>query len=242
MWSKALTCGAAPSLVKAAIRTLYCRSASRTQRKLTVTLDVPSDVSCKRTRRKRRAAKRARLDSVRIVFLLVAIAAAGCDTLTGISSEFPSGSPEVTRASPGCPNLDGEYENVAHYSYLVDTDANKLAERLAWGRAATVIIRSEGDQLNLVFQGSQGERFFRKLSAPADFECLDGGLVLRPMKASGADGTGGYRSERRLMLRRAVNGDLIGEERLVSVGALLWVLPIVGSQTYWYRWRRATAG
>ena len=72
--------------------------------------------------------------------------------------------------------------------------------------------------------------------AAGDFSCVDGALVLKPIIEGAAEGVGGYRSERRLGLRRAANGDLIGEDRLFSIGAVMWLVPIAGSQTFWYRW------
>jgi hypothetical protein len=77
-------------------------------------------------------------------------------------------------------------------------------------------------------------------TANGKITCSDGAVILQPAVTIGADGTGGYRASKRLALRKAVNGDLIGEDRLFSVGALLWLVPVAGSQTFWYRWKART--
>lgn len=169
--------------------------------------------------------------------LVAGVFASGCAALTGISSDYPRGWPHLARQASGCPDLTGRYINDAQYSYLPTPAANGLLERLDGKRGRAISLRSLPQQLVIEAEPASGEPYRRTLSmAAGDFSCVDGALVLKPIIESAAEGVGGYRSERRLGLRRAANGDLIGEDRLFSIGAVVWLVPIAGSQTFWYRW------
>ncbi len=175
-----------------------------------------------------------------IAFVISAIAA-GCSAFTGISSAYPKGWPEIVSEPAGCPNINGRYESQGGYSFLPEENENSLVHRFGGEYGRSVRIELSSDQLTVDMETIEGALFQKVLSgADGDFACGHGVLVLKPILQSGGDGTGGYRSERRLVLHRANNGDLIGEDRLFSVGAFLWVVPISGSQVFWYRWRAQT--
>jgi hypothetical protein len=174
-----------------------------------------------------------------VLRLLAILSLAGCSTLTGIDSSYPKGWPVLSRDGSACPELSGSYKNFADYSYLPAEDANSLAFRLfqTRDRLFSAELASAPGELRVRAWNDKSDRSgaFRLENG---FACADGALWLPPVVENGADGTGGYRAERRLGLRRGANGNLVGEDRLFAIGAILWLVPIVGSQKFWYQWDR----
>lgn len=97
---------------------------------------------------------------------------------------------------------------------------------------------SEGSvKIEVQFDDEQSET--RIFSQKADeIRCKDGAVWFPPAIETGADGTGGYRAKHSFGLRIADDGNLIGEARVTSVGAIVWIIPVAGSQTIWYQWLR----
>lgn len=173
------------------------------------------------------------------LYTLTCMFLTGCAPLSGLSDSYPTKWPTVQN-SRGCPDLTGSYMPIGLYSNLPEIDSNNLPSRMRLGSSTSgpIILESSLGALKAIVTNVDGTKRFEVTmhEASNDFSCADGALVLRPIVQRGAGGTGGYRSERTLFLRRANDGSLIGEDRLFSVGAALWIVPIVGSQTYWYRW------
>ncbi len=173
-------------------------------------------------------------------FCIVVAVLSGCASLTGISPDYPEDWPPVA-ASPGveCADLSGIYQNLATYSYLPMTGANSLAFRLLGEMADSdsVVLVYSSATLRVEARSNKGPVKVNVLSKDkGDFSCSEGAFVLPGVIHSDADGTGGYRSESRLYLRRAEGGALIGEERSSGIGAAFWLIPVAGWQTFWYQW------
>ncbi len=181
----------------------------------------------------------ASLKNVIVCYLSVALLS-GCAALTGISPKYPEGWPSISSGSGDeCPDLSGRYQNLATYSFLPMAAANSLAFRLG-------AELKDADRVVLVFSsatlrvealnstGVIGEQLLSK--EHGDFSCSDGAFVLPIVIDKNADGTGGYRSGSRLYLRRALGGALIGEERTSGIGAIFWLVPVGGWQTFWFQW------
>ncbi|GHA09788.1 hypothetical protein [Oceanisphaera arctica] len=168
---------------------------------------------------------------------------AGCVSVTGISPDYPAGWPPVSSTSHDvCPDLSGRYQNLAIYSFLPMYGANSLAFRLGGETrdTDTVVLAYSSDTLRVETLSGKvivGEKRLSKDNG--DFSCAEGAFVLPIMVDQDADGTGGYRAERRLYLRRARGGALIGEQRSSGVGAMFWLVPIGGWQTFWFQWHQA---
>jgi hypothetical protein len=175
---------------------------------------------------------------MRALHAAFAVILSGCAALTGISSDYPQGWPKLDLQAAECPNLTGRYLDEATYSYLPSPSANRLLYRLSGERVREVSLRSLPRQLLIEGETADGKVYRSTLSEDGDFACVDGSIALKPIVQSAAEGVGGYRSERRLLLRRSANGDLIGEDRLFSIGAVMWLVPIAGSQKFWYRWQK----
>lgn len=164
----------------------------------------------------------------------------GCTALTGISPEYPKDWPPIASSSgEECPDLSGRYQNLATYSFLPMTGANSLALRLLGEVKDTdlVVLVFSSETLHVEARSNTGTISEKLLSKDNnDFSCSEGAFVLPIIIDSGADGTGGYRSESRLYLRRAQDGAIIGEERSSGIGAVFWLLPVGGWQTFWFQW------
>ncbi len=175
-----------------------------------------------------------------ILALLICLIQTGCSALTGISGDYPKSWPLFPpTSSKDCPNLSGKYQNLATYSFLPAYEANSLSRRLGLATDDVKSITLTHSLNTLTIETLDNKNGVDKLvlsQSANDFTCSDGAITLPPVVVKAGDGTGGYRSTRRLFLWRAADGSLVGEDKLFSVGALLWLVPIVGGQTFWYRW------
>jgi hypothetical protein len=162
----------------------------------------------------------------------------GCGVLTGISSSYPNRWPTISEVTTkDCSHLTGRYRDFGVYSYLPEDQASYLTYRLA-SAEASISEPSSGPEISVRGVAQDGSVFWRTFRlAAARVECRDGTLLVPPKVTSQWDGPAGYRAQRRLALRKAVNGDLIGEDSLFSVGHFL-IVPVAGGQTYWYWWQQ----
>ncbi|QJR09253.1 hypothetical protein DSM104443_00290 [Usitatibacter rugosus] len=169
---------------------------------------------------------------------VAAFALAGCSIGSGISSSYPDRWPPLsTVRGKDCSHLAGHYRDFGVYSYLPAKDASDLTQRLAASEIAPGSTPSPESVISVEGVATDGSSFRRAFRiGGTGRECKDGVLLLSPIVVSVSDaGAAGYRSQRRLALYKAGNGDLIGEDSLFSIGHLL-IVPMAGSQTYWYRW------
>lgn len=167
--------------------------------------------------------------------IIILLLLSGCQALTGIDSSYPNYYGKLpTLGTTECPNISGTFTNEGNASHSYSPLDGLLSYYLAGPKPkpSKVNIISKPDQISISFDG----KYVKDLKIGNDYTCQEGAIWLKPIISGGAEGLGGYRAEKVLGLRKALNGNLIGEDRLSSVGALLWVVPIIGSQTFWYRW------
>lgn len=167
-----------------------------------------------------------------------------------MSSDFPRPDDWAPLPAPDvqqpCPTLDGYYSNVGEASDRYAADYSRvlsvgLLHVTPHTKQARVLLRQpSADQLDVVVLEADGQEFHRAtlLASRGDLTCEAGVLWLRGITTVQKDGTGIGRNTKRLGLRLAADGSLSGQESSFGVGAIGWVVPIVGSQTIWFRWER----
>jgi hypothetical protein len=167
--------------------------------------------------------------------LLLCLSGCGSKLVTGIDSSYPGSYGELPALPENqCPDISGSWSNEGLASYRLSPAHERLLYQLtrAESQPADVTIAATPEQVSVSYFGSIRATF----RVNTDFICKEGAVWLKPRVRTAADGTGGYRAENAIGLRKTTKGDLVGEERLASVGAILWVVPVAGSQTYWYLW------
>jgi len=193
--------------------------------------------------------KHRKLAALRFDALLAAfgLSLSGCigKALTGIDSAYPKEwEPRTVIASASiCADLTGNYQNWGDFSYLVkDSDTNSLSKRLtrvAWQAESVRLSLPDSDTIVVeILEGQEIKHSATLRKSNGDFGCDSRGTVIDDRGYSGADGGGFYKSHVRLYLRASRDGALIGEERNTSGGALLWVVPVGGVRTMWFRWKK----
>jgi hypothetical protein len=185
--------------------------------------------------------------SISMLIALGTLAGCGSKLITGYDSSYPQQWPTRLPVveQRHCADIAGTYSNLGRYIHKYGTDnqssptellAFRLTKQVAWvGEVRLSLVDSD----SLVVELLDNTKVVTKitlLKSLKQFDCDHGVLVLPPDRWSNGDGTGGYRASMRLSLQKAVDGSLIGEDRLFSIGAVLWLVPIAGSQTYWWRW------
>ncbi|OOG41831.1 hypothetical protein B0B52_10950 [Polaromonas sp. A23] len=171
----------------------------------------------------------------------------GCSTLSGIDSNYPKGWPLVESADTNCPNLSGDYQNRGSYSYSPLGGSHYLAYRFGMhvntvrelDAIDTIRIHPVEDDAVLVEARSSGVVVMsRRLSFKTkELSCSSGAMVFAPATAKTLDGFGTAVKKSTVWFKKGVDGSIIGEENSSTAAAALYVVPIVGSQTFWYRWK-----
>jgi hypothetical protein len=124
-------------------------------------------------------------------------------------------------------------------SYAPEEPERSLGYRILEyeGAADFIVLGSSADGLDVEVWSTSSQLVSRPLKfVQDDLRCSDGAVWLKPEFETGGDGSDGCRATHTLGLRKAENGDLIGEARTSTVGALLWVVPLAGKQVIRYRW------
>lgn len=175
---------------------------------------------------------------------VLAVLAAGCSALSGIDNRYPAEWPVVSTES-GCPDITGDFANRGNYSYSPLGGSHFLAFQLdipltnhQFSVVEHVRIQWIKDGEFLVEALSSSNSIAQKqLSlAAGDFSCDTGALVFPSKSETNADGFGVAAENRVLLLRRASDGSIIGEERSSVAALAMYVVPMGGVQTFWYRW------
>ncbi len=184
-----------------------------------------------------------------IVISYVVIFLTGCilnDITTGMDSSRPKLWPVANYDEAMiCPDISGVYKNIAEY--LRKSDRGEQEDNL-WYRLTGIKGKDYHDKKikihpiienQIVVDILVGETVIRSKTLAqkaGDFDCDGGRIWLRKRIYSAIEGTGGYRNEAKFGIERANDGSLIGEDHLTGTGALLWVIPVLGTQSTWFRW------
>jgi len=185
---------------------------------------------------------------------LAAVSAAAClglsgcigsKALTGIDNAYPKGwEPCAEIASSGiCADLSGNYQDRGDYSDLIkDSDSNSLSKRLTrfdWQAESVRLSVPDSDSILVeILEGKSVKHSATLRRSRGDFDCEPRGTKIHARTYSGSDFGGYSKSHVRLYLRTSVDGSLIGEERNTGGGVLLWLVPVGGVQTIWFRWKK----
>lgn len=171
----------------------------------------------------------------------------GCSGLTGISSQYPSGWPVLLsdNSQSNCLQIAGVFKNDGRFSqnrydykpfvplnrFFFDNEIGSAADRrsvnLRWETPSRLYVEAEVNSqvVSKILDSGVG-----------DFVCKDGALWLRHEIDKVGEGVGGYRAETSIGFRISFSGELVGEEKLSSMGLFLWIIPVWGYQTFWYSW------
>jgi len=71
-----------------------------------------------------------------------------------------------------------------------------------------------------------------------DWDIEKGKIIFPTVNESTVDGFGGYQASSTFRLSIGSDGSLIGEDNRGSLGLALWLIPVGGTQTFWFRWPR----
>lgn len=186
-----------------------------------------------------------------VPFLLLLFS--GCQTLTGISHDYPEHWPTRAESKTSCPNLTGLYidkgipkYDVHHHShkYLSFHFLHELQDSdIRWEHGdsnETQLIQDAEKQLKL--QLFQKDNLVNEvvLQSTKDYECQRGILWLDSGEDAQGHELGGYKSWFKIGLQLAQDGSIVGQVHQSNVALALWVIPMGGKQIIWYRWPEAS--
>jgi hypothetical protein len=187
-----------------------------------------------------------------VLTLVVVLLITGClgKAVTGFDSDYPRTWPNLALTNGmDCPDISGTFKEIGAYTYkyFEHQPLESLTYRLVGSPATTTAIveisRWDEDALLVeVRNGSVAGKSHKLSRSRGDFSCDAQGVSLNPKVIQGAEGVGGARVTLKLGLKKAIDGSLVGEERMSSVGLVMWVIPITGDQTYWFRWQSVVLG
>lgn len=173
-------------------------------------------------------------------------ALAACSALTGISGDYPRGWP-ATPLTQGnsCPDISGTYRNGGRF----DRNRYEQYPRLSLSRffvhsssdvpgetsfVRMTSMRSGGLLVEFLPDGSEAAISRIELNE-GQLTCDHGAIWLPPAVIDNYQGPTGYRVRWKLGLRKGADGSLVGEDHSIIL-AYFFLVPIAGSQTFWYLW------
>jgi len=165
--------------------------------------------------------------------------------MTGIDGTYPASWPALDKRDSGCPNLTGQFSNRGNYTYAPLGGSSflsfqlgiPLTERQFSAVDAVRVSPMENGVLMVEAMSSGAAVATRRLSlANGDYSCNGGAFVFSAKSETQADGFGVARKSSTLSLMRGNDGSIIGEERSSTLAAAMYVIPMGGVQTFWYRW------
>jgi hypothetical protein len=180
---------------------------------------------------------------------LLTLLLGSCSIFSGIDERRPSNWPVASQSTSACPDISGTYENVGSFSYAPTGGAQLLATRFGlqgnriiqpWEKIEKVSLKQpNSNSISIEGFGSAGFHESRVLSSIAkEFSCENGQIVFPVIQHTVTDGTGTVSDNRYFRLTKADDGSLVGEERWTSTGLAFWIIPGIGSQTFWFRWQQ----
>jgi hypothetical protein len=191
-----------------------------------------------------------RLDTFALTLSL--LSGCGSQIFTGIDSHYPKTWPDIVTGNNFCKQLTGVYKNhgLATFSrkgvspYLTYRFGIHFPtmEELTSIQTVGVNCNGETQQIVLTFNADTGKDSRTIALKDAGWRLEKDALYFPVENESDADGLGGHISKSEFRLAIGKDGSLIGEERMGGAGLALWLIPIAGTQTFWFQWPRATTG
>ena len=187
---------------------------------------------------------------MRSFFVLINLALiSSCSTLSGIDNDFPKNWSPVKTSGGLCADISGYYENKGAASYVPSGGAQYLHYRfdlepkfpLLDTEHDVIRLQCIDDKSVLVTQIRSGVPIATRdlVLSVEGYRLASNSLTFPERRESGADGTGGYTVGIDFDLLVSDDGSLIGRQHQVGVGAVLWLVPMAGAQTFWFKWSRA---
>ena len=180
--------------------------------------------------------------------LLCVLLVAGCGTLTGIDSHYPSQWHVVTDTPKTCVSFEGMYDNKGATKYPHNGGPRYLSIRFGLEfdsheeleAVSSVRLSCRTDDTLLVEALSNGSVVQSReiMRSPGTWDIEGARMIFPTENRSSAEVVGGVAKYVSFSLHIATNGALIGEEAS-RVGSLaFWVIPVGGKQTFWFNWAR----
>ena len=157
-----------------------------------------------------------------------------------------------------CPDISGVYKDLGisdakgkcqvrdgyTYGYCYSLSAELLSTHIDTSETTRAEIIQDGDsRLEVIVSDGQKEIHRQSLLLErGDYECREDGVWVTHPKRAFADGTG-YASDRiRVGFLKSEDGALVMQEKGSSFGLGLYIIPVIGSWTQWYRWEPVELG
>lgn len=185
------------------------------------------------------------------------LSVSSCQILTGIDGKYPDRWPELAASHDECPDISGSYVNkgrseyyftdnekyLSYYIFLEDLlqldSADEFFSAMDSMRDTVVRIEKYDSVFNIEFVKEGAIISRRSLrSDSSGYVCKKGILWIDVITDSIAEGLGYARSKHILGLQNAVDGSLVGQLHVKSIGVFLWVVPVGGKQVFWLNWHR----
>ena len=169
----------------------------------------------------------------------------GCSTLTGIDNKKPSDWALATQPLDICEEINGEYRNQGSATYSPKGGSEFLAYRFGFDFQSIKSIEAIRinciDSKTIKLHAISGNEVVltRTISREnRDWNIEKGKIVFPTKDESTSDGFGGSMASSSFQLSIGSDGSLIGEETRGNIGLALWLIPVGGSQSFWFRWPR----
>lgn len=183
-----------------------------------------------------------------LMLLTVTPLISGCSTLTGIDSRYPPQWQETTKTIKTCRSFEGEYQNLAIANYTATDAPSLLAYWFGFPYDTTtelekinsVRITCIPDDILLIEAIAEGAVVHsRQMAQSYDTWNIVNDLMVFPnLNNSAVESLGVVLQYEALSLNIAANGALIGKKKRWNAALAFWVIPMFGSQTFWFNWAR----
>jgi hypothetical protein len=147
-----------------------------------------------------------------------------------------------------CTQLNGEYLNKGEFSYSPKGGSEYLAYRFGFNLDSLKNLDSihslkvscaNGNALLIGLDYDRSSSSIKTVTSSSDGWHFESGTLILPIiKNAVGDGFGGYSARERFQIFVGSDGSLIGKQTTSSVGLALWIIPVGGSQTFWFRWQK----
>jgi hypothetical protein len=172
---------------------------------------------------------------------------------TGYPAGYPKEWPPLTAQRGNCPDITGTFRDLGFLGYedpkYPDAYASAVITgyTLAWrffqeptmSKERKVQI-SHPDTDSFIVEVLEQDKLVSSGTfsiSSGDVACEEGWVRLKPKVEGGLADVGVYRNKTYIGLAKAVDGSLVSKEDTSGFGAVMFIIPLVSSQTVWYRWR-----
>lgn len=172
----------------------------------------------------------------------------------------------ATLGESNCPNISGVYEAAGEeYSEVIERDSHQIKHTVSSSSSVFwhpdvenemhILPLTSDDKLSSeVFKITQSDndysvmrlnykkpeeielRYFDRLKG--DYQCKNNSIILRNGNYDGYSDGGGYKIEKKVMLRMLSNGDLLLHENIMSERRVFFVFSRTGTYTAYIRYTR----